>query len=40
MHIVLFIFSIVGVSAMGILAWYADKKRKENDYDTKHGKKD
>ena len=31
MHIVLFIFSIVGVSAMGILAWYADKKRKEND---------
>lgn len=30
MHIVLFIFSIVGVLAMGILAWHADKKRKEN----------
>lgn len=30
MHIVLFIFSIVGVLAMGILAWHADKKRKED----------
>lgn len=29
MHIVLFILSIIGILALGIMAWFADKKRKE-----------
>ena len=27
MLVALFLFSIIGVAAIGILAWYADKKR-------------
>ena len=29
MHIVLFILSIIGILALGIVAWFADKKRNE-----------
>lgn len=29
MHIVLFILSIIGILAFGIVAWFADKKRNE-----------
>ena len=29
MLVVLFLLSIIGVAAIGMLAWYADKKRNE-----------
>jgi hypothetical protein len=29
MLVALFLLSIIGVAAIGILAWYADKKRSE-----------
>ena len=29
MLVVVFVFSIISVAAIGILAWYADKKRNE-----------
>ena len=33
MLVALFLFSIIGVAAIGMLAWYADKKRSEETKD-------
>lgn len=29
MLVILFLFSVIGVAAIGMVAWYADKKRNE-----------